>query len=127
MMTSNGLDHPLMAGLPATLNVLQWHGQEVKQLPIGATLLASSSLCQVQAYAVGNCAFGLQFYSEVTDTTVKDWVKISAYRADLEVTLGSTGADDLKQAVNQHLAVMNREAKIVFNNFLKILESRYQQ
>ncbi|MFM2302734.1 MAG: hypothetical protein RLZZ135_137 [Cyanobacteriota bacterium] len=123
-MTSDGLHHPLMTGLPATLNVLQWHGQEVKQIPAGSKLLASSSHCQVQAYAVGDRAFGLQFHSEVTDATVEDWVKISAYHADLEVTLGSTGADDLKQAVSQHLTAMNSEAKIIFDNFLRIVEGR---
>jgi GMP synthase-like glutamine amidotransferase len=123
-MTSAGLNHSLIAGLPATLNVLQWHGQEVSQLPKGSILLASSALCQVQAYAVGDYAFGLQFHSEVTDVTVEDWVQIPAYRADLEKTLGSTGSDDLKQVVSQYLGVMNREAKIVFDNFLQIVKSR---
>jgi GMP synthase-like glutamine amidotransferase len=52
-ITSDGSNHPLMTGLPTTLNVLQWHGQEVRQLPAGSTLLASSAHCQVQAYAVG--------------------------------------------------------------------------
>jgi GMP synthase-like glutamine amidotransferase len=107
--------------------VLQWHGQEVKRLPLGATLLASSVHCQVQAYAVGDCAFGLQFHSEVTDATVEDWVQIPAYRADLEVTLGSTGCEDLKQAVGKRLSVMNREAKIVFDNFLQIVKDGYCQ
>jgi GMP synthase-like glutamine amidotransferase len=126
-LTSGGLNHALMVGLPATLNVLQWHGQEVKQLPAGSVLLASSTHCQVQAYAVGDYAFGLQFHSEATDATVEDWIEIPAYRTDLEITLGSTGSDELKQAVSQHLTGMNREAKIVFDNFLKIVKGRYQQ
>jgi GMP synthase-like glutamine amidotransferase len=126
-MTPAGLQHPLMAGLPEILKVLQWQGQEVKRLPSGATLLASSDHCQVQAYAVGDYTFGIQFHSEVTDVTVEEWVQIPAYRVDLEITLGSTGSDDLKQAVSQHLTVMSREAKIVFDNFLKIVEGRYRQ
>jgi hypothetical protein len=115
-----------MRGLPAMLNVLQWHSQEVTQLPAGSTLLASSAHCQVQAYAVGDCAFGLQFHSEATDLTVENWVQIPAYRADLEVALGATGADDLKQAVSPYLAAMNGNAKIVFDNFLKIMKNRYR-
>ncbi|MBE9167778.1 type 1 glutamine amidotransferase [Pleurocapsales cyanobacterium LEGE 06147] len=122
-LTEAGLNHPLTAGLPKTLKVLQWHGQEVKRLPSGATLLASSSYCQVQAYAVGDCAFGLQFHSEVTEATVEDWVQIPAYRADLELTLGSTGRDNLKQAVDARLAIMNREAKILFENFVQIVKN----
>ncbi len=124
-LTDAGLNHPLTRGLSETLKVLQWHGQEVKRLPSGATLLAFSVHCQVQAYAIGNCAFGLQFHSEITDATVEDWVKIPAYRADLEATLGSTGCDDLKQAVDQQLSVMNRQAKIVFDNFLQIVKDRF--
>lgn len=123
-MTPAGLNHPLMAGLPETLTVLQWHGQEVKRLPLGATLLASSTHCQVQAYVFRDYAFGLQFHSEATDVTVEDWVQIPAYRADLEVTLGLSGTEDLKQSVDKQLAVMNREAKIVFDNFLQIVKNR---
>lgn len=121
-LTKEGATHPLMTRLPTTLKVLQWHGQEVKRLPSKATLLASSSHCQVQAYVVGTCAFGLQFHSEVTKSTVEDWVQIPAYRADLELTLGATGCHDLKQAVNERLAIMNREAKIIFENFLQIVK-----
>jgi GMP synthase-like glutamine amidotransferase len=123
-MTPAGLIHPLMTGLPETLKVLQWHGQEVKRLPLGATLLTSSNHCQVQAYVFGDYAFGLQFHSEATDVTVEEWVQIPAYRADLEVTLGSNGTEDLKQSVDKQLAVMNREAKIVFDNFLQIVKNR---
>jgi GMP synthase-like glutamine amidotransferase len=120
-LTEAGLNHPLMAGLPETFKVLQWHGQEVKKLPSQATLLASSLHCPVQAYAVGDCAFGLQFHSEVTKSTVEDWVQIPAYRADLESTLGSSGCNNLKQVVDERFAVMNSEAKILFENFLKII------
>jgi GMP synthase-like glutamine amidotransferase len=120
-LTEAGLNHPLMAGLPKTFKVLQWHGQEVKQLPSEATLLASSSHCPVQAYAVGDYAFGLQFHSEVTESTVEEWVQIPAYRADLELTLGASGCNHLKQTVDERLSIMNREAKILFENFLQIV------
>jgi hypothetical protein len=76
---------------------------------------------------VGDWAFGLQFHSEVTDATVEDWVQIPVYRADLEVALGSTGCKDLKQAVVKKLTVMNRDARIVFDNFLQIVKDRYCQ
>ncbi|MEO1400652.1 MAG: type 1 glutamine amidotransferase [Cyanobacteria bacterium J06635_1] len=123
-MTDAGLAHPLTQGLPKTFRVLQWHGQAVQRLPSGAQLLASSDHCQVQAYAVGDYAFGLQFHSEVTEVTVQDWVKMPAYRADLESTLGATGCEDLKQAIGKQLPIMNREANVIFNNFLRIVEGR---
>lgn len=123
-LTEAGCNHPLMSGLPKTYLVLQWHGQEVTRLPAGATILASSPQCQVQAFAIGDRTFGLQFHSEVTEVTVEDWVQIPAYRTDLEATLGATGCDDLKQAVAAQLPTMNREAKIMFDNFLKIVQGQ---
>jgi GMP synthase-like glutamine amidotransferase len=39
---------------------------------LDAVLLAASSHCQVQVYAVGDWAFGVQFHSEVTDATVEE-------------------------------------------------------
>ena len=104
---------------------IQWHEQEVKQLPSAATLLASSEHCRVQAFAVGEYAFGLQFHSEVTDVTVEDWGQIPAYYADLARMLGFTGSDMLKLAVSQQLPIMNHDAKTVFDNFLRIVKRRY--
>ncbi|MDJ0534544.1 MAG: type 1 glutamine amidotransferase [Xenococcaceae cyanobacterium MO_207.B15] len=118
-----GRNHPLTAGLSESFKVLQWHGQEITQLPQNTTILASSDHCQVQAYAFGDRAFGLQFHSEVTDVTVEDWSKIPSYRADLEVTLGQTGCEDLKQAVDARLPIMNREARILWQNFLNIIKN----
>jgi GMP synthase-like glutamine amidotransferase len=122
-LTSTGINHPLLKGLPETYKVLLWHGQEVTRLPDGASLLASSPQCLVQAFGIGN-AFGLQFHSEAMETTVEDWVQIPAYRADLEQILGATGANDFKKAVEAQLPIMNREAKIVFDNFLKIVRAQ---
>jgi GMP synthase-like glutamine amidotransferase len=126
-VNSTGCTHPLLSGLPETLNVLQWHGQAVKHLPEGAILLASSDRCKVQAYAVGDYAFGLQFHSEFTDTTLEDWTQIPAYSADLEAALGSTGSANFKRAVSEQLPIMNREAKILFDNFLNIVKNRWQK
>jgi GMP synthase-like glutamine amidotransferase len=123
-LTEAGCIHPLLNGLPPTYPVLQWHGQEVKHLPDGATILASSEHCPIQAFVVGERAFGLQFHSEVTEITIEDWVQIPAYRHDLETVLGATGCADLKQAVMAQLPTMNREAKIVFDNFLKIVQAQ---
>lgn len=57
--------HELFAGLDQTIMVSQEHALEIKNLPAGYTTLARSSLCQVQAYQVGDSAFyGVQFHPE---------------------------------------------------------------
>jgi hypothetical protein len=55
--------------------------------------------------------------------TSEDWIKIPVYRSDLEITLDSTGCNDLKQAVYKQLPIMNLEAKVIFDNFLQIVRS----
>lgn len=52
------------SGLPATLDVLHWHG-ETYNLPPGCTHLAKSEGCAVQAFEHPN-ALGLQFHLEGT-------------------------------------------------------------
>lgn len=64
---------PLMRELPITPDVLQWHLDEVSQLPPGAVLLASSAVCEVQAFRLGRLAWGTQFHIETTPDTVEAW------------------------------------------------------
>src|SRR4051794_7382663 len=57
------------------LPVVQWHYDTVTRLPNGAELLASSDLYQVQAFRLGEVAWGLQFHIEATEAMVRDWVR----------------------------------------------------
>jgi GMP synthase (glutamine-hydrolysing) len=64
---------PLLRELPITPDVLQWHVDEVSQLPPGAVQLASSPVCENQAFRVGRLAWGVQFHIETTPEIVTDW------------------------------------------------------
>ncbi|MCU0568999.1 MAG: type 1 glutamine amidotransferase [Oculatellaceae cyanobacterium Prado106] len=123
-LTKAGLRHPIATDLPQTFQGFQWHGQAVTDLPSAATLLATSADCPVQAFAVGDCAFGLQFHLEMNPATLANWLQIPANRADLETHLGATGCEDLQEAVDRHQLTMHREAKAVFDNFLQIVKSQ---
>ena len=69
---------PLLRELPITPDVLQWHVDEVSQLPPGAVLLASSPGCEVQAFRVGRLAWGTQFHIETTPDIVRAWAATDA-------------------------------------------------
>jgi len=56
-----------------SLPVVQWHFDTVTRLPDGAALLASSDRYDVQAFRVGDVAWGLQFHIEATLPMVADW------------------------------------------------------
>lgn len=55
---------PMLAGVPWTHDQFHAHGQEIKGVPEGATLLASSERCRVQAFKAGMRTFGFQFHFE---------------------------------------------------------------
>jgi len=94
---------PLFGELPITPDVLQWHADAVTRLPAGAVLLASSPMCEVQAFRVGRLAWGLQFHIETTPEIVARWAVEDAYALsdyDLDTILERAQAahDDFEAA-----------------------------
>lgn len=74
------------------LAVTQWHYDTVTELPSTATLLASSAVYPVQAYRVGDSAWGLQFHVEAGPELVAEWAR--AERRDVEAIVGPLSAAD---------------------------------
>lgn len=117
-LTEAGRQDPLFQGLPATAKSLQWHGAEVAEPPPGATVLAASPACPVQAFAVDGRAWGIQYHLEITATTVADWGAVPEYAASLEATLGAGALGRLDRAAARHMDDFNRNARRLFGNFL---------
>lgn len=77
--------------------VLHWHG-DTFDLPPGAVRLASTDICDNQAFSVGSAILGLQFHIEATASGLEDWfighaseiaatplVEVPSLRADAKV------------------------------------------
>jgi GMP synthase-like glutamine amidotransferase len=64
---------PLFGPLPLSPDVLQWHHDEIAELPPGATLLASSPRYPHQAFRLGRRGYALQFHIETDPDTVRRW------------------------------------------------------
>jgi GMP synthase-like glutamine amidotransferase len=76
-------DDPLFKWLPLVPDVLQWHSDEITELPHGAVLLAASTRYPHQAFRLGDRAWGLQFHIECDTAMIADWAADSALLADL--------------------------------------------
>jgi GMP synthase-like glutamine amidotransferase len=114
---ASGLASPYLQGLPASLEVLQWHGAEVSAAPPGAAVLASSARCANQAMSVGPRAFSMQFHVEITATTITDWNGIPAYASALERILGQHGAQTLMTQAQQRMPLFNTYARQLYQNW----------
>jgi GMP synthase (glutamine-hydrolysing) len=66
---------PLFRPLPLTPDVLQFHHDEISELPTGATLLASSPMYANQAFRVGRHVYGVQFHIETTPEIIHEWAE----------------------------------------------------
>jgi GMP synthase (glutamine-hydrolysing) len=84
----------VLRGLPATLEVLHWHG-DACALPAGAVLLASTPVCRVQMYRLQR-SFGLQFHPEIDGPTACVWAEEDA--AFVQAANGPDGVPVLKAA-----------------------------
>ena len=106
-LTDAGRSDLLFSRVPATLEVLQWHG-DMFEIPEAGALMASGDNCPNQAFRYRN-AFGLQFHVEVTREILADWFKDSP---DLEEILRRY--DELKPDLDRH-------AQQIYNNFKGII------
>jgi GMP synthase-like glutamine amidotransferase len=59
--------------VPFAPDVLQWHDDEITELPVGATLLAASTRYPHQAFRMGDRAWGLQFHIECDTDMIASW------------------------------------------------------
>jgi len=107
-------------GFNKNLKALQWHSYEVCDLPSNANVLATSPLCNIQAFSLDK-AFGLQFHVEQTNETVPQWACVPEYKSALETTLGPNALEKFKNDVEKNLSVFNNSAKTIYENFKKLI------
>ncbi|MEW6432524.1 MAG: gamma-glutamyl-gamma-aminobutyrate hydrolase family protein [Myxococcota bacterium] len=72
-LTAAGRADPLFHGLPDVVGVQSTHEDHVEPLPAAATLLASTAVSLVQAFAFGPRVRGVQFHPEMDQASTR-WV-----------------------------------------------------
>jgi GMP synthase-like glutamine amidotransferase len=64
---------PLFKYVPLLPDVIQWHRDEITELPLNAVLLAASTRYPYQAFRLGDRAWGVQFHLECDLEMIERW------------------------------------------------------
>jgi GMP synthase-like glutamine amidotransferase len=104
---------PLFSGLQEPENIFHWHG-ETFDLPDEAERLASSEVCENQAFRVGDRVYGLQFHLEVTPAMIAEWVRD-------DQACGTAREVTWPIDPYQHVARSARLAQMVFGRWCALL------
>lgn len=118
--TPEAADDPLLGGAPERFIGFQWHSYQFDQ-PNGAVVLARSPVC-LQAYRLGDSAWGIQFHAEVTKETVSEW--ISQYGSDPDAV--RTGFDPARERkrLETEIGRWNEFGRRLVDGFLGVVEAR---
>ena len=122
-MTEAGRTDPLLAGLPATPHVMEFH-EDTFDLPDEAVLLMTGEGCRHQAYRVGETAYAFQCHIEVTRPMLERWAAEPASFA------ANGGADPLPRLLAEmevHLDASLHFANTVATGWLGLVERMRQR
>ncbi|MEU8241451.1 type 1 glutamine amidotransferase [Actinoplanes missouriensis] len=73
---------PLFKWMPLMPDVIQWHRDEIADLPMSAVLLAASSRYPNQAFRIGDRAWGTQFHIECDAAMIESWARADTATLD---------------------------------------------
>jgi GMP synthase (glutamine-hydrolysing) len=105
---------PVIGPLPERFTAFGWHSYECA-LPPGAVALARSPVC-MQAYRVGERAWGIQFHAEVDRPTLDSW--LDGYRTDPDAVRIGLDPDALRAESEPRMDAWNALGRGLCERFL---------
>ncbi|MFN8162185.1 MAG: type 1 glutamine amidotransferase [Solirubrobacterales bacterium] len=119
-LTAEGRDDPVTGRLPATFTAFEWHSYAAP-LPPGAEALASSEAC-LQAFRLGEEAWGVQFHPEVALADAESWIDDIRPGSD-PARIGIEPAA-FRAETRDAMAAWNRLGRDLFSGFLEAARAR---
>ena len=126
-LTAAGRNHPLFAGFPGASDCLQWHSAEVLAVPESLAVLAESPACRVQALALGEQAYSLQYHLELTDRTIAEWGAVPAYAEALDAALGAGALPAFEAEAQAKMGAFNADARRLYDNVMAMTRRRLSE
>jgi len=117
--TASASEDPVLSVFGDGDRVFQWH-QDTFELPTGATLLATSEHMPLQAYRVGDLAWGIQWHFEIDGAELELWLDEADALMDLKAVWGKS-ADEIRVEAKEHLAAHEDKGREVFHRFANVV------
>jgi GMP synthase (glutamine-hydrolysing) len=114
-------DDPLLTHLSPWAHAMHWHGEQFS-LPEDAVKLARSDQTEVQAFRLGDNAWGLLFHLEVDDELLDIWLAEPTMAVQAERALGTDYREQLRAGLP---ALDHNQAHAVFDEFAKYCAPRH--
>ena len=115
-VTPEGEADPLLGALAPSFEGFEWHSFAVPTPP-GAVALARSPGC-LQAFRVGESAWGIQFHAEVTRGDLESW--IATYGRDGDTTRPGMSPDDLRRDADERMQAWNELGRGFCGRFVDV-------
>jgi GMP synthase-like glutamine amidotransferase len=113
-VTGDGARDPLIGPLAPRFTAFEWHSYEIA-LPPGALALARSATA-LQAYRIGDHAWGIQFHAEVTGPDADSW--IAGYHSDPDAVAQSLDWRSLQGRTRRSISAWNQLGRGLCERFL---------
>jgi GMP synthase (glutamine-hydrolysing) len=114
---------PLAAHLSPCAHAMHWHGEQLS-LPEDSVKLAHSAQTEVQAFRLGDAAWGVLFHLEVDDELLDIWLAEPTMAVQAERALGPDYREQLHAGLP---AIARSQARAVFDEFAKYCAARHNR
>ena len=107
-------DDPVLGALSSPFHAFQWHSYR-SPLPTGAVELATSPIA-LQAYRIGERAWGLQFHAEVSEVDAVSWAV--NYAVDEDAIKIGVDSETLSAQILERIGEWNKLGRGLCGRFL---------
>jgi GMP synthase-like glutamine amidotransferase len=118
-LTPEAASDPIFAAFPERFPTYQWHSYR-STLPPGGVELARNDVC-LQAYRVGDRAWGIQFHAEVTRDNAEVW--ISRYDTDPNAVEAGFDPETAHAELAERIGEWNQVGRTLAGGFLAQAEA----
>lgn len=117
--TATGSSDPLLTHFETREKIFQWHG-DTFDLPRGALHLASSPLCEQQAFRYGEKVYALQFHLEVDHAMIERWLNVPSNSDEIAELGGKIEAETIRRETPEYIQRLKTLSDRTFGGFIKL-------